>query len=484
MDDQYEQDPVAHLAANNIEVAILGASMLDEDALADMLDACDLTDFFLDSHRRIFAAVKRLVAAGSGVAFDLIVTELRRTRELDAIGGPSYLAFLTEGIPRNLHTESHIKVLKEKAMLREAYQIAERAKAEIMDGPERAVDAIGKQIAELQALTETSRDTGMEHFGTYITSKNADDPDRVFNKTAIINGVRTGFPQFDDMTSTLQNGDLWIVAARASMGKTAWATSLINQAVMRIDPTYIGAFFLEQSKTSSEGRLLCGRAEASFKRYRDGKLEEKEKSRIREAMEDFGNAPLFWCGEPSLTVSEISAKCRRMMREQTTKNRRGLDLVIVDQLSFLSGDDVYRKGMRGDEIVGAIVKALKNMAKKLDVPVILLAQISRAAVKNKDSMPTMADLAESGKIEQHADGVLLLHRPEYYDRSDASLHNKGQMIIAKQRDGPTGTIDVQYIKESCKWWDEKGSARNIDRIDFSRQGMDYADWMNQPGDAY
>lgn len=484
MDERYEQQPLEYLTAPHMEKAVLGIALQNEDALSDLLDQCDISDFFMGSHKQIFSAMKRLRAAGNPVHSLTVLDEMIRTKEAEGVGGFAYIDSLTDGVSWRYNINGYIKGVKEKAMLRDAYQINERGKAEILDGPERAVDAIQKQISELQALTETSRDTGMEHFGTYITSRNADDPDRVFNKTAIINGVRTGFPQFDDMTSTLQNGDLWIVAARASMGKTAWATSLINQAVMRSDPSHIGSFFLEQSKTSAEGRLLCGRAEANFKRYRDGKLSENEKGRVREAMEDFSAAPLFWCGDSSLTVTEISAKCRRLMREQTTKTRRGLDLVIVDQLSFLSADDVYRKGMRSDEIYGAMVKALKNMAKKLNVPVILMAQINRAAVKNKDSMPTMADLAESGKIEQHADGVLLLHRPEYYDRSDASLHNKGQMIVAKQRDGPTGTIDVQYIKESCKWWDEKGAVRNLDRIDFNSEGQSYAEWMSQPGDAY
>lgn len=462
MDPLYEPDPLAHLTSVHMEKATLGIAMQSPEATADLVEQCDASDFFLDSHRRIFNAIKRLHLAGSSAESIAVSNELTRTKEYETVGGYIYIGSLEDGVSWRYNIDSYIKAVKEKALLREAYNIADRAKAEILDGPEKGVDAIDKQIAALQTLRESTQESGMQAFGTYLAQRYDSNPDSAFADTALDNGIDLGYPQLQEMTCGPQPGELWIVAARPSIGKTAWSTSTICQTVLRHDPARVAAFFLEQSERSAEGRMLCARAEADFKRYRAGKLGEREKSRIREAIADFREAPLYWCGESSLTVSQISAKCRRLDRElKTPRDQRGLDLIIVDQLSFVSADDFYRKGMQRDEIAGGKVKAMKAMAKKLNKRVILMAQISRASTKNKDQVPTLADIAESGQIEQHADVVLFLHRAEFYDPKNTELHNKGQFIVAKNRDGQTGDMDVQYIKSSCKWWDDKAKEESF-----------------------
>lgn len=463
MDPAYEHDQFGELPSSvHTEIAILGAMLLDVEAIADAIDDLHAEDFSLDSHQRIYRVILGLLAANHAIDFLTVQDALAKRRELEAIGGPAYLAYLTEGIPRNLNIQSYVRIVKDKSILRETFQIQERGRADILAGPENATDVIDAQIASLQALRETTRDSSMQAFGTYLANRYDADPDSAFADTALDNGIDLGYPQLQEMTCGPQPGELWIVAARPSIGKTAWSTSTICQTVLRHDPARVAAFFLEQSERSAEGRMLCARAEADFKRYRAGKLGEREKSRIREAIADFREAPLYWCGESSLTVSQISAKCRRLDRElKTPRDQRGLDLIIVDQLSFVSADDFYRKGMQRDEIAGGKVKAMKAMAKKLNKRVILMAQISRASTKNKDQVPTLADIAESGQIEQHADVVLFLHRAEFYDPKNTELHNKGQFIVAKNRDGQTGDMDVQYIKSSCKWWDDKAKEESF-----------------------
>lgn len=434
------------------EVAVLGSMLINPLAVEDALEHLDATDFSLDSHQRIYRSIKRLLEQKHAVDLITVMNELQRKSELQSIGGPAYLAYLSEDVPRNMNIESYVRIVKDKAMLRGVITISTHASEEASAGEESALDIASRQMAELQALTELARDTTMEHFGAYLNHRYKENNDDVFTHSALVDGTATGFHKFDQLTSTPQPGELWIIAGRASMGKTAWATSLIKNAVLRHDPPSVASFFMEQSKTSAMGRLLCGAAEADFKRYRRNELFDAEKRRIREAMADFRKAPLYWCGDSNLTVTEIRAKCRRLKRDLAAQGKK-LNLIIIDQLSFISSSDFYRKGMQRDELVGEKVKLLKGVMKELDVPGILLAQVNRGATKNKDMIPTLADLAESGQIEQHADGVMFLHRQEYYDRHDLSLRNKGQFIVAKNRDGDTGELAVEYIKESCLWLD-------------------------------
>lgn len=446
--------PDVVVAERQTEITILGAAIVSPEVLTDAIEQLDDIDFYLDSHQRIFRALCRMRRDGREIDVVTLDAELRSRVEIEAIGGSGYLGNLLSGIPRNPAVGEYIRIIKEKASLRQVFNASTEAAEEIAGGSTDAKEIIARQIATLQTIQESTRDTSMEHFGAFMVHRYKHEPESIFTHSAKLVGVNTGLDQFDSFTSTLQPKDLWVIAARPSMGKTAAATSIIKNIVLApFKPKTVAAFFLEQSKTSAMGRLLCGTAEASFKRFRDGCLYESEKRRVRQAIADFAKAPLFWDkGDEDLTVGEIHAKCRRLKREV------GLDIIFIDQLSFIDDADVYRKGMRGDEIVGKQMRAIKGMAKDLDVPVVLMAQIGRGATKNKDSRPTLADLADSGKIEQHADGIAFLHRAEYYDRNDEELVGKAEIIIAKHRDGPVGTIKCEYIKDSCLWLDQLTSA--------------------------
>lgn len=436
-------------ASIQTEITVLGAMLSDIDAVAEAIAHLDPEDFALDSHQRIYRTM--LAMKAEGLAIDLITVDATLTKrgEFDAIGGSVYLGHLIYGIPRNLNIESYVRIIKEKASLRHTLSIFNDGMAEIAEGGADSKDLISRAKVALSTIEESTRDTCMEHFGTYMVDRYKHDPEEVFTHSAKLVGVATGLDSFDRITSTLQPTDLWIIAGRAKMGKTALATSIIKNIVLApFKPKTVGAFFLEQSKNSIQGRLLCAAAEASFQRYRDGELYEAEKLRIRQAIRDYAKAPLHMRNGKPMTTTDLFARARRMKREF------GLDLLVIDQISHLLSDDFYRKGMQRDEIAGEKVKRVKNILQELNVPGLVLAQLNRASTKNPGAVPQLADIAESGQIEQHADGVAFVHRPEYYDRLNQELHNRGQIIVAAQRDGPTGTLDIEYIKDSCLWLDK------------------------------
>jgi replicative DNA helicase len=450
------------------ERAILGAMMLDEVSLEIAVDSLIEADFALDSHRRIFRSIYSLFRSGTIPDELTVAADLRRHRELDSVGGPGYLATLSEGLPRKIRIENYIKEVKEKAALRDLINIASSTLDEATDQGEDSADIVERAMQRMQEVIEGREDSKMERMGDFINLRYRES-ESVFDVTRQDTGIPSGWPQYDALTNGFHRGELSVVAARPSMGKTAWVGSLLDN-VARVQQRKTGVFILEQAKQSLMSRMLCGRAMASLDRFAKGQSTPTERTYIADALDEFRKAPLYWDDRSQMTVTKIRAKVQRMIRDgEWRKLPNGMlvpdvDLIVIDQLSHIGMGDMDKK-MQRDEKKGEIALRLKKLAKELNVPVVLMAQINRAALKNKDSIPTLADLADSGYLEQHADNVTFLHRPEYYDRSDDSLRGKGQMIVAKQRDGATGTCHVTYIADCCRWRDEHKASATSQSLD-------------------
>lgn len=450
--------------AIHAERTILGGMVLDEIHIEDATELLEADDFALDSHRKIFRAILALREDGMAVDTTTVSNELMRRKEWDSIGGTGYFFGLTEGLPRKLSIESYVRIVKDKSRSRQYLTVLELGHAEAVDQSEGAGVVIPRTIERLQAIVDGAGNTRMERMGDYLNERYKESDD-VFLTNKKTLGLPSGWESYDDLTFGFHREELTIVAGRPSMGKTAWVGSLIDN-VGRAQRKRVAVFSLEQRKKSLMARLLCGRAMASLKRFNAGKSTIEERRYIAEAMDEFRSLPVFWDGYSGMTVTEMKNKARRLIREGGP-----LDLIIVDQLSHVGIHDFFRKGMQRDEIVGMKAEVLVRLGQELKVPVVAMNQINRASLKNKDFRPTLADLAESGQLEGHADNVVFLHRPWYYDKSEDQT--KGEMIVAKQRDGPTGSCMVSYLADACRWQDDPKAAKESSLINDADYRIPY-----------
>lgn len=421
------------------EKTILGAVLLDNAALEDAAARLQASDLWLDSHQRIFQRMVDLARDRRPIDIVSLAEELNRNNEIVKVGGVAYLASLTEGLPRRPVIEEYIRIVKDKSLARRIMSICSAAIAQAQSQNETALDTLGSAMNRL-AEAEHSALGGddLESVGQWLGSND------IFAERK--RGIQTGITDYDELTWGLHPGELTIVAARTSMGKTSHAGTLTWQVASRGHS--VAVFLNEQAKASFIGRMLCGKSHVSFSSYRRGTLGWYEKQAIEEAREEFRKVPIFWEASAPMVVSSIRGKSRRLKRSGE------LDLIIIDQLSGISDDGFREKGKRGDEIIGEKTRALKNIAIDLDVPVVLYHQLNRASLRNQDARPTLGDLRGSGEIEQNADNVAFLHRPGYHDRKSEES-GKDLIILAKQRDGATGDCEVEFIQEYCRWQDRR-----------------------------
>lgn len=445
-----EENVVTLPASAHSEQTILGACLVEPVALVDAAALLKPDDFALDSHRRIFAA---FLALGDGAVDIVTVADyLRKHKQLDSVGGLPYLASLSEGLPRKLSIESYVRIVHDAARRRDLYKLTESIGQGVLANEDDAATLLGqlkRWTSEIE--DETGTDAPMERVGDYLASR-YEDEHRIFDLDPKEQGVPSGFAWQDDNTGGYVGGKLYIVAARPGMGKTAKLINDVSNISLKAKKP-VALFTFEQSKTELLQRLLCSRATASLTAFIKGQSDAGDMAAIRKAFRDYQEAPLYWDDSPGLTVSQIRAKCIRLNKELVLKEQK-LEAIFIDQLSFLSWSDVFEKGMRTDQLIGVMTRNLKKLGKELGIPVILLCQLGRGSTKNKDFKPTLADLKESGSIEENADVVAFLHRAEYYDRSDESLKGKGEYILAKQKQGPTGSHVMDYLATSCKWIDK------------------------------
>jgi replicative DNA helicase len=437
------------LPANiDAERSILGSILLDNftytQASSENLQA---DDFSLDSHRRIYARITELADSGRPVDLVTLAEELSRRKEVEAIGGVAYLSSLTDGLPHRPNIEQYVRIVKDKALLRGLIFAANAAIARAIDEAEPAQDVLTSAEASIYELSDKRFTSGFRDV-KQIVKESFGSIDALYERGQRVTGLETHFVDFDSLTSGLQRSDLVIIAARPSMGKTAFALNIAENAAVR-DNKVVGMFSLEMSREALLLRLLCSNALVDSHKLRTGFLGRDDYQKLVEALGRLADAPIFIDDTPGITISEMRAKARRLQHQMSGR----LDLIIVDYLQLMSGSSAGAKARYENRTqeVSAISRGLKLLAKELRVPVVALSQLSRAPEsRSGDHRPQLADLRESGSIEQDADVVAFIFREEVYNPSP---ENEGfaELIIAKRRNGPTGKVDLAFLKRSTRF---------------------------------
>ena len=426
------------------EKSVLGAILIHNDAFNHAAELIDARDFFRDAHRRIFDKMISLSERSEAIDLVTLKEELRRSGELDEVGGPAYIASLAEGVPRTANVEHYARIVKEKATLRnlihsanrilaDAYQAEEDADL-ILDGAEKAIfeiaeDRIREGFVPLRDLVQSS-------FATI---------EKLQQHKGLVTGVPTGFVDLDEMTSGLQPSDLVLIAARPSMGKTSLVLNIAQHIGTQTDMT-VGFFSLEMSKEQLFMRMLTSEARIDAHRFRSGYLNEKDYGRLSHALGTLAEARVFIDDTASIGVLEMRAKARRLQAEH------GLHLLVIDYIQLMQGRGRFES--RQQELA-SISRSLKGLAKELKVPIIALSQLSRAPETRSDHRPQLSDLRESGALEQDADLVMFIFREEQYrtedGQADQDTEGVAEIIVGKQRNGPTGTVKLAFIKEHTRF---------------------------------
>lgn len=427
------------------ERAILGSIILDNGMYNKAVENLKREDFFLESHRRIFDQIVRLSDANAAITPIAICEGLKQAGFLESVGGMAYVNQLYTDLPRFANVEGYARIVREKATLRRlitsAYSIMqncfddEEEAEKILDNAEKIILTVGEnRLREGFVPIKTVAEAQFDHIAEIGASKSR------------FTGIETGFSELDHKTAGLQRGELIIIAARPSMGKTAFSLNIAENAATRVHyhgrKATVGIFSLEMSKEQLVQRLLCSHARIDAHRLRTGHLSEPEWHKLGVAVGELGNANIFLDDSAGLSVSEMRAKARRLKSEQ-----KGLDLLIVDYLQLMSGRG--RNESRQQE-VSQISRELKLLAKELDVPLIALSQLSRAPENRTEKQPQLADLRDSGSIEQDADVVMFIFREEVYD-PDTERPNIAEINISKQRNGPTGKVELIFLKQFTKF---------------------------------
>ncbi len=436
-------------ASPDAERSILGAILLENSHYHEAAEKkLTADDFSLDSHRRIFARMDELVSAGRAVDLVTLVEELARRKEVESVGGVAYIASLTEGLPRRLSIEEYVRIVKDKSLLRQLINVCNTAMTQAVDQTEDALEVLNAAESALLEVSErgitrdflTIPQIVQQHFGTI---------DAIWELKREVTGLPTHYKEFDRMTSGLQAGELIIIAARPSMGKTAWAINIAQNAALKGNKS-VGIFSLEMSSESLLRRMIASEARVNMRKMQQGFIGREDKDELLRAADKLTEARFFIDDTPGISLMEMGAKARRL------KKQRGLDLIVVDYLQLMSATSTgaARRHENRTQEVSAISRGLKALAKEMRVPVIALSQLSRASEqRGGDKKPMLSDLRESGSIEQDADVVAFIHRESYYNKEEGSEDPKAEIIIAKQRNGPTGSVTLHYFGEITRFED-------------------------------
>jgi replicative DNA helicase len=440
-------------ASLDAEKTILGAILLDNSAHSEASERLEADDFSLDSHRRIFLRMSELMNSQRAVDIVTLAHELARYKEVEAVGGVAYLASLTEGLPRRPVIEEYIRIVKDKSLLRRLMSICSAAIARAADQSETALEVIGDAEARLLEVSEKGITRGLQPLDV-IVQHSFGSIDNLYKQSREITGLATDFTEFDRMTSGLQRGELIIIAARPSMGKTALAINIAQNAAVNHAAT-VAIFSLEMSKESLLRRMLASQAWVDQRNLLTGFIRKEDHDKLQRGLEQLVESRIFIDDSAGISLAEMRAKARRL--RQTAG---GLDLVVVDYLQLMSATQPAAGGRKGGyenrtQEVSAISRGLKALAKELNVPVMALSQLSRASERRgDDKRPMLSDLRESGSIEQDADVVAFIHREAYYNRTEElseSDRAKSEIIIAKQRNGPTDTVHLNFISKFTRF---------------------------------
>ncbi len=424
---------------NEAEVAVLGSMLIEEDALAQAIEVLTPHSFYKDAHKKIFQGMVTLFNENKAADLITLTDVLTKEGTLEAAGGSAYLAYLTNAVPTAANVAHYVKLVKEKYILRHLITSATQIVTDSYDSTED-VDGLLDRAEKLIFEIASKKFSGVVVPLKEIIRKQIDTIDKLFQRKGQVTGIATGFHEFDVMTAGLQPSDLIVIAARPSMGKSAFMTCLAEHAGMALKvPTAI--FSLEMSKEQLIQRMLCSTARVNAHNVRTGFLAQADWPKLTSAAAKLSNAPIYIDDTPGLTVLELKAKARRLKAQYDIK------LLMVDYLQLMQGTQGSES--RQQEI-SEISRSLKALARELHVPLIAVSQLSRAVESRVDHRPQLSDLRESGAIEQDADVVVLLLREEYYNPTEEN-RGKAEVIIAKQRNGPVGSLKLAFIHEYTRF---------------------------------
>jgi replicative DNA helicase len=430
------------------ERAILGAVLLDNSLISQAVELLRPEDFYVPSHRRIFTAMIALFERGAEINPILIGEELKKENALESAGGISFITNLTYGLPHSTNIAHYAKVVRGKSMLRQLIRAANKITQEALDQEEEPEIILDHAEQAIFQLADERIRQGFVHVKP-VAEQLLEKIQEMEGRAALLTGLTTGFADLDKMTSGLQRSDLIILAARPSMGKTSFALMLAENAAIQAGAV-VGVFSLEMSKEALVMRMLCSQGNIDAQRFRNGFLSRPEWAQIAKSLGTLADARIFLDDTPAISVLEMRAKIRRLAAEQ-----KKLDLIIVDYLQLMSGA-AKRVESRQQE-VSQISRELKSLAKEMNVPLVALSQLSRAPEARSDHRPQLADLRESGALEQDADVVAFIYRAEQYktpeerDSLPEDQKNVAELIIAKQRNGPTGSVDLRFTPSSMRF---------------------------------
>ena len=428
-------------ASIEAEQAVLGAMLLKPDAVTTAAEELSADDFYRETHRLIFEAMMELKERTEPVDLVTLTEQLKKADKLAKIGGIPALSLIANSVPTAANVHYHARIVHEKAQLRSlinaateiagaAYESADEVE-DIMDSAEKRIlqVASGKRSKDFVPLQDILLDT-------------LEQIDLRYNNKGSITGLPTGFTELDHLTAGLQKSDLILVAARPSMGKTAFTLNIAAHVVLRAKEP-VAFFSLEMSKEQLVQRLLCSEGRSDSQRLRVGELEEKEWGDLIDTANRLSAAPLYIDDTPGITVMELRSKARRLKAEH------GLSLIVIDYLQLMQGR-ASKSGDNRQQEISEISRSLKALARELNVPVIALSQLSRSVESRQIKRPMLSDLRESGSLEQDADIVMFLYREDYYD-PETENKNITEVIIAKHRNGPVDTVDLTFLKQFTKF---------------------------------
>ena len=417
------------------ERSVLGAILIDNNALNVAIERLRAEDFLSDYNRRIFQQMMVLGEAQQAIDLVTLTDQLHRRGELEAAGGAAYLAQLLDGVPHVTNVEHYARIVKEKAVLRNLIHATHSIQQQALEADEDTDAILDRAESSIFQLAEDRIRAGLVTMREVVAG-NMERLERIISEGRKVTGLATGYPELDNLTSGLQPSEMIILAARPSVGKTAFALNLAeNIAVRSEEPKAVAIFSLEMSKESLLMRLLASLSPVDAHKFRTGHLSRGDWKLMTQALGKLSQAPLWIDDAGSATVVEMGAKARRLKRD------KGLDLIIIDYLQLIAARGRFSN--RNEEVT-SITRGLKGLAKELKVPVLVLSQLTRAP-EREDRRPQLADLRESGAIEQDADVVMFIHRPNAFKTEEsADERAKTELVIAKQRNGPTDRVHLVF----------------------------------------
>ncbi|MCI8546543.1 MAG: replicative DNA helicase [Clostridia bacterium] len=423
------------------EQAILGSMLTDKDAVMAAMEILKIDDFYRDDNKAVFEAMMNLYSKSEPIDIITVKSELVSSGKFDKIGGLEYLAMLPEKVPTTTNVDKYIKIVEEKSMLRNLIKTANDIISVGYDETEEIDTIMGAAEKKIFDVMQRKNQNGYDSIKDVLVGTFA-ELEKLYNQKGTLSGISTGFTDLDYKTSGLHNSDLIILAARPAMGKSAFAINIAtNVAVQSNIPVVI--FNLEMSKEQVANRIICSEAMVDSNKVRTGKIEDEDWIKLANASGKLAEAPIYIDDTPGISITEIRAKCRKM------KIEKNIGLIVIDYLQLVQGSG-KRNSSREQEI-SEISRSLKILAKEIDVPVIALSQLSRAAEQRQnDHRPMLSDLRESGAIEQDADIVMFLYRDDYYNEN-SEKKNVAEVILAKHRGGSTGTVELAWMGNYTKF---------------------------------